>query len=270
VTEESSGGGGGSHYTVHAKKIKNAVFGDEADQRNHLQPQDQPRQPAKSRGTTVLVAVAAVAAVTALAALVALAVVLLHGDDGPASSARPDSSALPGPPSASPTTPGPTSSHRTSPAPGPGPGRPPDTSLWKPGLPPGPLPTLHATRPPAKSAPSAQPAPPAAPAAPAAPAGSTTPAPQPSSPSSARPCPARDEYRLTNKAQVWNAEGEHIGDVSSGTLFFRQEKASYPAPVYDRYYGTVDQAISGSATGYVLRKKLDYVGTVESCRGTAP
>ncbi|WP_433891326.1 hypothetical protein [Streptomyces sp. CA-111067] len=264
MTEKSSGGGGGSHYTVHAKKIKTAVFGNEADQHNDLQSQPKHQPSAKSKGTTVLVAVAAVAAVTALAALVALAVVLFHGDDGPAASARPDSSALPGPPSASPTTPGPASSHRTSPAPGPGPGRPPDASPWEPGLPPGPLPTVHATRPPAKSAPSAQPASPAAPAAPAA---STTPAPRPSS---ARPCPSRDEYRLTNKAQVWNAEGEHIGDVSSGTLFFRQEVASYPAPVYDRYYGTVDQPLSGSATGYVLRKKLDYVGTVESCRGTAP
>ncbi|MYV56864.1 hypothetical protein [Streptomyces sp. SID3212] len=70
---------------------------------------------------------------------------------------------------------------------------------------------------------------------------------------------------MNNKAQIWDAEGERLGDVASGTLFFREETASYPSPVDDRYYGTVDEVISGSATGYVLRKKLDYVGTVEIC-----
>ncbi|MFE4663579.1 hypothetical protein ACFRI7_01970 [Streptomyces sp. NPDC056716] len=70
---------------------------------------------------------------------------------------------------------------------------------------------------------------------------------------------------MNNKGQIWDAGGNRVGDVASGTLFFRLEPASYPAPVDDRYYGTVDEVISGSATGYVLRKKLDYVGTVEIC-----
>ncbi|KIF77706.1 hypothetical protein QR77_35475 [Streptomyces sp. 150FB] len=70
---------------------------------------------------------------------------------------------------------------------------------------------------------------------------------------------------MNNKAQIWDARGEPIGDVASGTLFFRQEPAGYPAPVDDRYYGTVDEALAGSATGYVLRKKLDYVSSVKIC-----
>ncbi|MFD3519950.1 hypothetical protein [Streptomyces sp. NPDC058653] len=53
--------------------------------------------------------------------------------------------------------------------------------------------------------------------------------------------------------------------MASGTLFFRQEPADYPEPVDDRYYGTVDEVISGSPTGYVLRKKLEFVGTLEIC-----
>lgn len=73
------------------------------------------------------------------------------------------------------------------------------------------------------------------------------------------------QYRVNNKAQVWDARGQRVGDVASGTLFFRQESAAYPSPVDDRYYGTVDEVISGSPTGYVLRKKLDFVRTVEVC-----
>ncbi|MFF3554226.1 hypothetical protein ACFYXL_12520 [Streptomyces tsukubensis] len=70
---------------------------------------------------------------------------------------------------------------------------------------------------------------------------------------------------MNKKGQIWDARGNRIGDVAPGTLFFRQESASYPSPVHDRYYGTVDEVISGNATGYVLRKKLDYVGDVEIC-----
>ncbi|MFJ6657437.1 hypothetical protein ACIQNG_13845 [Streptomyces sp. NPDC091377] len=84
-------------------------------------------------------------------------------------------------------------------------------------------------------------------------------------PSPTRACPLRQQYRVNNKGQIWDSGGNRIGDVASGTLFFRRESASYPPPVDDRYYGTVDEVISGSATGYVLRKKLDYVGTVEIC-----
>lgn len=236
MPEKDSGGEGGSRYTVHVKKIKNSVIGDGADQRN--------LHPTRAKGITVLVAVAVVAALTALAVL---AVVLLGGSGSSVGSAPPVPSGLPGPPTASPTTPSPAPSHPTSRPPSATPGPLPDASSPAPDLPPPPRPTVRAPRPPASSAPPA------------------TPAAQPSP----TPCPLRKEYRVTVKAQLWNAEGEHTGDVASGTLFFRQETASYPEPVDDRYYGTVDQAISGSAIGYVLRKKLDYVGTVEFCRGAA-
>lgn len=65
--------------------------------------------------------------------------------------------------------------------------------------------------------------------------------------------------------QVWDARVQRVGDVASGTLFFRQDSADYPAPVDNRYHGTVDEVISGSPTGYVLRKKLDFVGNVQVC-----
>ncbi|MFG1807471.1 hypothetical protein [Streptomyces sp. NPDC049040] len=238
MTEMDSGGGGGSHYTVHAKKIKNSVIGGEADQRN--------QHPARVKGSTVL---AVVAAAAALAAVVVPAVVLLGGSGDPVAATQAVPSGMPGPPAASPAAQSPaqspTPSHRASRPPSTTPARPPDTPSSAPDLPPAPGPSVRAPRPPVSSAPPAAPAP---------------------QPSTVRPCPLRKEYRLMNRAQLWNAQGEHIGDVASGTLFFRQEAAGYPEPVDDRYYGTVDQAISGSATGYVLRKKLDYVGTVEYCR----
>ncbi|MFI0937547.1 hypothetical protein [Streptomyces sp. NPDC021020] len=222
MTDKGSGGDG-PRYTVHARTIKNPVFGDDADQRNQL--------PAKAKGSAVLVAAAALAV---LAAAVVAAVVLLGGSHASVGSAPPAPSGLPGPPPAvSSSAPAPTPSHPA--------GRSPDAVTSAP------RPTVRATRPPASSVPGTAPA---------------APAPEPSP-----PCPPRKEYRVTNKAQLKNAAGEHIGDVASGTLFFREESATYPTPVYDRYYGTVDQALSGSATGYVLRKKLDYVGTVAYCGG---
>lgn len=220
MTDKGSGGDG-PRYTVHARTIKNPVFGDDADQRNQL--------PARAKGSgPVLVAVAALAV---LAAAVVAAIVLLGGSHASVGSAQPAPSGLPGPPPAAASSSAP--SHRA--------GRSPDAATSAP------RPTVRATKPPASSVPNT---------APAAPA-----------PSPARPCPLRKEYRVTNKAQLKNAAGEHIGDVGSGTLFFREESATYPTPVYDRYYGTVDQALSGSTTGYVLRKKLDYVGTVAYCGG---
>lgn len=128
---------------------------------------------------------------------------------------------------------------------------------------PSPLPTLLPSISPAPSVRPPTPLPPVrlpAPTAPRTPSADPTPKPSPT-----RTCRSRQQYRVTNKGQIWDAEGERIGDVASGTLFFRQESASYPPPVDDRYYGTVDEVISGSATGYVLRKKLDYVGVVEIC-----
>ena len=177
-----SGGGGGSHYTGHAKKIKNSVIGDEADQRN---------QPlARAKGITGL---AAVAAVAALAAVAVLAVVLLGGNGAPSCPHGPSR-----------------------------PGSQGRQRLRRP---------LRATG------------------------------------RAVHRAPPRAVLRTPRRRR--QAFRPHIGDVASGTLFFRQEAASYPAPVDDRYYGTVDQALSGSATGYVLRKKLDYVGTVEFCRDAA-
>ncbi|QDY80390.1 hypothetical protein [Streptomyces qinzhouensis] len=101
---------------------------------------------------------------------------------------------------------------------------------------------------------------PSAPVLPDAPSADPAPKPSPK-----RVCSLRQQYRVNKKGQIWDSRGNRIGDVASGTLFFRQESASYPSPVHDRYYGTVDEVISGSATGYVLRKKLDYVGGVEIC-----
>ncbi|MEU3598981.1 hypothetical protein ABZ714_09665 [Streptomyces sp. NPDC006798] len=101
------------------------------------------------------------------------------------------------------------------------------------------------------------------------PAPAPVPAPAPTlrkpDPPPKRNCATRQQYRVNKKGQIWDARGHHVGDVAAGTLFFRRETASYPEPVHDRFYGTVDEVISGSATGYVLRRKLDYVGEVEIC-----
>lgn len=84
-------------------------------------------------------------------------------------------------------------------------------------------------------------------------------------PSRTRDCRSQREYRVTGRGQIWDVDGQQVGEVASGTLFFRQDVADYPRPVHDRFYGTVDEVISGSPTGYVLRKKLEYVATVEVC-----
>ncbi|QIQ01705.1 hypothetical protein [Streptomyces liangshanensis] len=169
----------------------------------------------------------------------ALALVLLSDNNTLVESARPappTPAALPGPTA--------TPSVTKTPTPGPSPTLSPSSSPTRPAPPPAPPPTVRAPSPPASSTPPADP---------------------PPKPSPTRACRSRQQYRLNNRAQVWDAEGARIGEATSGTLFFRQESASYPTPVDDRYYGTVDEVISGSATGYVLRKKLDYVGTVEIC-----
>ncbi|MBZ6251862.1 hypothetical protein KVH27_26300 [Streptomyces olivaceus] len=137
-----------------------------------------------------------------------------------------------------------------------------------------PTPSHHPRPGPTEASPTGQPATPPAPR-PVAPAPSTSaPAPGPSAssrppaapvPSPTRNCRTQREYRVTAKGQIWDAEGNRVGDVASGTLFFRQEVASYPEPVDDRFYGTVDAVLSGSPNGYVLRKKLDFVKTVEIC-----
>ncbi|WP_330175381.1 hypothetical protein OG875_18750 [Streptomyces sp. NBC_01498] len=84
-------------------------------------------------------------------------------------------------------------------------------------------------------------------------------------PTSTLACPPRERYRVTGRGQIWDIRGQQLGEVASGTLFFREEPASYPSPVDDRYYGTVKDVITGSPTGYVLRKKLAFVDTVEYC-----
>ncbi|MFE0423530.1 hypothetical protein [Streptomyces sp. NPDC058953] len=174
--------------------------------------------------------------------LLALAVVLLGGrgnPDHPRSAPEPGPTASPAPTPTPSPAPGPTPEPPRSQVPAPAPQPPPP--------PPGPAPTTRAPRPPA-----------------AAP----DPAPtrhRPSEPSPDRTCSPRKQYRVTKSAQIWDVRGNRIGDVASGTLFFRQEAASYPRPVHDRHYGTVDQVVSGTPTGYVLRKKLDYVGVVEIC-----
>ncbi len=176
--------------------------------------------------------------------LAALAAVLLSGNETPEGASgqiRSGPSAPPGPSASSPTT-----SPTTRPAPSPSPSisrtAPPAPVVLPPA--PAPAPPVRLPRPTSPPTPSADPTP---------------------KPSPTRTCRSRQQYRVNNKAQIWDAEGERLGDIASGTLFFREETASYPSPVDDRYYGTVDEVISGSATGYVLRKKLDYVGTVEIC-----
>jgi hypothetical protein len=183
------------------------------------------------------------AAVVILAALAAS----LLGNDTPVKSAqdaRPTASA----PAAAPARPAPSASPSPSPSPTtrPRPSPTPSTSPSAPALRPALPPPFPAPRPAAPTTAYA------------------TPPPKPK-PSPSRSCQTRQQYRVNKKGQIWDSDGERIGDVASGTLFFRYQSASYPAPVYDRYYGTVDEVISGSATGYVLRKKLDYVGTVEIC-----
>ncbi|MFE1048367.1 hypothetical protein ACFW5S_21590 [Streptomyces olivaceus] len=73
-------------------------------------------------------------------------------------------------------------------------------------------------------------------------------------PSPTRNCRTRREYRVTAKGRIWDAEGNRVGDVVSGSLFFREEVASCSEPVDDRFYGTVDAVLSGSPNGYVLRR----------------
>lgn len=66
---------------------------------------------------------------------------------------------------------------------------------------------------------------------------------------------------MNEHGQVYNSASESIGDANEGDLFLRDDTPGRPT-VENRSYGTVNYGTSGSLTGYVLQRKLDYLGDV--------